>query len=168
MISGPWRRVCDADVPFRTRYSTVSYFLCFGQWWILRLIPICWKQKLLRWRWGDVLIYGYNCKLVEAVYLFPSMVVGGIYQALWVVYLQTLGPENDARFHLVEWNINPLRKYLVTPTMSMILLHLGTSFQPCYYCSSQGSQLGKIEDYFSHPVMCIAHRDEVSRSVPTW
>lgn len=47
------------------------------------------------------------------------MVAIGLPQDLCPVYPQALDPDNDARFHLVEWNIYPLRKCLVAPVMFM-------------------------------------------------
>lgn len=45
---GSWEEGSDADVSFRPECSKISYSLPIDQWWVLVLIFICCKKKLLQ------------------------------------------------------------------------------------------------------------------------
>jgi len=60
-------------------------------------------------------------------------------------------PNSDSvyRFYLVEQDLNPIRKLLVTPMTSMPLLHpISMSCQTSHYRNSEGSKLGITDAYF--------------------
>lgn len=67
-----------------------------------------------------------------------------------------LNPDYGARhrFHFMELGLNLIRKWLLIPMMFVPLFHKWACLAG-HYCSSQGSELGMIDDYFLL-VACIA------------
>lgn len=129
-----------------------SHVFCAFSSCVSELITIYCKQKVL-WCWlSSALIYGYSSKSLRvSLILCPLSRVTVIGSPLGPECLATGSINNSGcEFYLLEWALNPIRKWLVTSmTFMPLIAPVGMSCLASCYCSSRDPQRGKTEDCFS-------------------